>query len=104
MSLIITAILAYASNDFGVSAAPVNTPAAPIRVERNSSPTIAVFSGTTIGSTSEKFPVLTNIVCCGFSSAGTAVVLPAASAEVTMPINVVTTVVASASSTNAALV
>ena len=90
MSLIITAILAYASNDFGVSAAAVNTPAGVIRVERNSSPTTAVFSGTIIGSTSLKFPVLTNIVLCGLTSAGTVVVLPAVSAEVTIPISVVT--------------
>ena len=61
-------------------------------LERNSSPTTAVFLGTTIGNTSEYVPVLTEIVVPGLITAGIAEVVPAVKPVVTIDIKLVTIV------------
>ena len=71
MSLIIALIRDRASKLFGTSVTSICVADGLIFVERSSSPTTAVSTGTTIGSVSKNTPVLTRIVLCGFTSAPT---------------------------------
>ena len=96
--LIIACNLDIASKLYTTSPASTTLPAGLIFVERSSSPTTAVFLGTTIGPTSLNSPVFTSIVFCGCSSAGTLVSTPAVTAFVRISIRLPIIGCASASS------
>ena len=98
MSETIACSLLIVPNVLGTSVPAIKLPAGEILVLRNSSPTIAQFSGTMIGSVSLNVPVLTKIVSCALTSDGIPPLELAVIAAVIIVINDVITDCASVSS------